>query len=396
MIKVVPKVSVGIPVYNGAEYIADAIESVLNQTFVNFELIISDNASTDNTAEICDRYVRIDERVRFVRQNKNLGAHNNFKFVLRESIGDYFMWAAVDDIRSIDFIGENVDFLESNPDFVSSCSVAKLVNGAINDDLMGSWELDQQRFSERLIHFFSTWHCNAHFYGVHRSNLAKKWVGFSDGFTPYLGVDWGFVVHMLEQGKVHSCKNGSIVLGAAGECRSTNMYAAFCKGFFDNNFPFKVNSVDAFKKLILSRDWTLSEVLKLSENLFDYNRKGARHKKLIEKYEYDFNLLVNHIVRDGYPEVVICGAGDVGAWAATACINNKVKINCFTDKSAVGTQVKILGNKYDVNSLVDALEKGNKVYVIASYVYSEQIFSELTALSSNYEDIKIYSLLEHT
>ena len=86
------------PVYNGAKFIREALDSLLAQTFTDFELIISDNASTDGTESICREYADKDKRVRYVRQAQNLGAAANFKFVLDDAVGEYFMWAAADDV----------------------------------------------------------------------------------------------------------------------------------------------------------------------------------------------------------------------------------------------------------------------------------------------------------
>lgn len=95
-----PKVSIGMPVYNGEKFIREAIDSLLKQKFADFELIISDNASTDNTYKICLEYAERDARVKYIRQVENKGALANFNFVLEKAYGDYFMWAAADDIWS--------------------------------------------------------------------------------------------------------------------------------------------------------------------------------------------------------------------------------------------------------------------------------------------------------
>jgi glycosyltransferase involved in cell wall biosynthesis len=94
----VPQVSIGMPVYNGAKFIREALNSLLMQTFANFELIISDNASTDETETICREYAAKDERIRYVRQAYNLGPVTNFEFVLNEAVCEFFMWAAADDV----------------------------------------------------------------------------------------------------------------------------------------------------------------------------------------------------------------------------------------------------------------------------------------------------------
>ena len=92
-----PRVSVGMPIFNSARFIRQAVDSVLGQLFTDFELIISDNASTDDTSVICQEYAMRDKRIRYFRQGENKGAHFNFNFVLAQARGEYFMWAAYDD-----------------------------------------------------------------------------------------------------------------------------------------------------------------------------------------------------------------------------------------------------------------------------------------------------------
>jgi glycosyltransferase involved in cell wall biosynthesis len=92
-----PKISIGMPVWNGEPFIKEALHSILNQTYVNFELIISDNGSNDKTEEICKYFNSRDERIKYYRSPINKGGFNNFMSVLNKSDGDYFMWAAADD-----------------------------------------------------------------------------------------------------------------------------------------------------------------------------------------------------------------------------------------------------------------------------------------------------------
>lgn len=107
------------PVYNGAKFIRDALESLLAQTVKDYELLISDNASTDETQAICEEYVKRDPRIRFVRHAKNMGAVANFRFVLEEASADIFMWAAYDDTWAPDFLSDATSRLEDGSiDFV--------------------------------------------------------------------------------------------------------------------------------------------------------------------------------------------------------------------------------------------------------------------------------------
>jgi len=94
----IPKVSIGMPVYNGEKYIREALDSLLSQAFSDFELIISDNASIDGTEAICLEYAVRDPRIRYIRQTENRGLFMNFQVVLDAGVGEYFMWAAADDL----------------------------------------------------------------------------------------------------------------------------------------------------------------------------------------------------------------------------------------------------------------------------------------------------------
>ena len=110
----VPQVSIGMPVYNGEPFIREALDSLLAQTFTDFELIISDNASTDGAEAICREYAAKDKRIRYVRQAENRGAAANFQFVLDEAVGEYFMWAAADDVWRPEFIETCANLLKTD------------------------------------------------------------------------------------------------------------------------------------------------------------------------------------------------------------------------------------------------------------------------------------------
>ncbi len=103
------------PVYNGEEYLQIAIDALLVQTFQDFELIISDNCSTDRTAKICQMAAASDSRVRYVRQATNLGSVANFNALIDLATGEYFKWAAHDDVMEPTFVERCVEALDQNP-----------------------------------------------------------------------------------------------------------------------------------------------------------------------------------------------------------------------------------------------------------------------------------------
>ena len=123
-----PKISIGMPVYNGEKYIREALDSLLAQTFTDFELIISDNASTDNTEKICREYMSIDNRISYLRQVKNVGAVANFDFVLAQAKSSCFMWAAHDDVWDKEYLNSGLLLLsDENIDFVFPTFMVKSI-----------------------------------------------------------------------------------------------------------------------------------------------------------------------------------------------------------------------------------------------------------------------------
>jgi glycosyltransferase involved in cell wall biosynthesis len=118
----VPTVSIGLPVYNGARFLRLALDSLLAQDYTDFEVVVSDNASTDDTSQILEDFERRDPRVRVLRQAKNLGAVANFAEVFRKSSAPYFMWAAHDDLWDRRFVGRCVELLDGDPGAVLAMS----------------------------------------------------------------------------------------------------------------------------------------------------------------------------------------------------------------------------------------------------------------------------------
>lgn len=124
----VPPLSVGLTVYNGENYLAQALDSVLAQTFADFELIISDNCSTDRTAEICQAYAARDSRIRYSRIGMNVGAGPNFNRVVKLARAPLFKWMAHDDALEPDFLAACMDIMTQDPDCVLVHSAIKLID----------------------------------------------------------------------------------------------------------------------------------------------------------------------------------------------------------------------------------------------------------------------------
>jgi glycosyltransferase involved in cell wall biosynthesis len=114
-----PRVSIGLPVYNGERYLSVAVDSVLRQDYEDFELIISDNASTDRTAEICREYASSDRRIRYYRNDVNVGAIPNFNRVFALARGPLFKWLTYDDVCCQGLLRRCVEVWNEAPDTVT-------------------------------------------------------------------------------------------------------------------------------------------------------------------------------------------------------------------------------------------------------------------------------------
>jgi glycosyltransferase involved in cell wall biosynthesis len=172
-----PKVSVGLPVYNGAEFLAAAIESILKQTYRDLELIISDNASTDATRDICLGFASRDSRIRYFRQDHNIGAGPNHNFCAQQASGKYFRWASHDDLLEPRYLEACVAMLERDPSAVLCHSKTRIIGDkgeAFATHLAG---LDSPRPSERFGAIILKPHWCVEMFGLIRaSSLAQTHV----------------------------------------------------------------------------------------------------------------------------------------------------------------------------------------------------------------------------
>lgn len=131
----IPKIRIGLAVYNGEKFIRSKLRNILSQTFSDFELVISDD-STDSTPKICLEFEKKDGRVHYIKQEKRRNWQWNYVFLLKNAITKYFVWTAVDDLWSNDFLGKNIAVLESNKNVIGSIGKVGQFddNGIIRDE----------------------------------------------------------------------------------------------------------------------------------------------------------------------------------------------------------------------------------------------------------------------
>lgn len=171
-----PLVSIGLPVYNGEKYLSEAIESILGQTFTDFELIISDNASRDRTAGICAAYERQDPRVRYHRRSRNIGAAGNFNKTFALARGKYFKWASYDDVCDAGFLAACIEVLEKDPSVVLAYPRTRVIDagGKVIADYEDGLDFSSADRCERFrLLIRSDYHCYEVF-GLMRSEVLRK------------------------------------------------------------------------------------------------------------------------------------------------------------------------------------------------------------------------------
>lgn len=219
------------PVYNSSETVISAIKSILAQSYSNFELIISDNASSDSTAEICKYFASIDNRVKFHQQPYNFGGIFNFNYVLSVSTGDFFMWAAGDDVRTHTFLEENVTALLREKNLAASTSLNRMENDneIVDFGLYGS-------YLNRLNHFLqNSYKSHALFYSVMRIDVIKKCNWLSEEFIAW---DWAVVLFLATSGEINRTQNAISIFGSKGASTSVEKYSGYGMNKFTRHFPF--------------------------------------------------------------------------------------------------------------------------------------------------------------
>ena len=187
------------PAYNSAEHIAQAIESLMSQTFGDIEIIVSDNASTDATQEIVQRFVAKDKRVRYVRQETNIGANGNYTFVANAARGEYCKWVSSSDWCAPTFLEKCLQLLDSDSRAVLAVPRTRLFEGDISNwrDYDGDFEILDDSPTERMIRLASSLRLNNAFNGLVRTASLHR----TRMVEPYIGADIVLMGHLAMLGK---------------------------------------------------------------------------------------------------------------------------------------------------------------------------------------------------
>ena len=196
-----PTLSIGLPVYNDDKFLSQTLDCLLSQSYCDFELIICDNASTDNTSEICRSYASRDSRIRYHRNQTNLGVSRNFNLSFHLSRGKYFKWAAANDLCAQDMIERCIAALDGRPDAVLCFAKTRIVDeqGELRTDYEDQLDLQSDSPSERFRMLLRGVDLVNVTYGVSRSSALRA----TRLEQPYSNSDIAFLAELVLLRKIY-------------------------------------------------------------------------------------------------------------------------------------------------------------------------------------------------
>jgi glycosyltransferase involved in cell wall biosynthesis len=195
------RISIGLPVYNGENYVGLAIESILSQSFADFELIISDNASQDKTESICRSFAEKDARVRYHRNTENLGIARNYNLTYEASSEtEFFKWAAHDDVLLPDYLARCVSVLDGEPGVVCVHTHTEKIDK--DGNVVGLYPQDQFLDSESPSACFRDTICHFHEVIVGHALIRKSALEKTQLFGRYPGSDYALQAELALYGKL--------------------------------------------------------------------------------------------------------------------------------------------------------------------------------------------------
>lgn len=169
------RLTIGLPVYNGERHVRECLDSVLGQSYEDFELIISDNASNDGTADICRRYAQLDSRIIYIRQPLNIGRVPNHNFLIEQANGTLFKWVAADDLYARDLLERSVEVFDEHPEVVLVHSRSAIVDeaGTVTELVQYPVASDEGRAPDRFRSMlFDGWGDDS--YGLIRTDVLRR------------------------------------------------------------------------------------------------------------------------------------------------------------------------------------------------------------------------------
>jgi hypothetical protein len=273
-----PLVSIGIPVFNAEKTLPAALHSLFQQTFTDYEVIISDNASWDKTADICETAAGRRRNAKYIRSHVNHGAFWNFQKVLGQARGKYFMWLASDDELSKKFLECNVATMER----MGSSTVAsagwnyhphplyrkKKIGFACRGDKC-------ERLSALLDNIYDS---HGIFYSLMRTEVIRSFPFSTVGFPAW---DWAVNAHLAAYGQIERSEGAQILFGQNGMSLQKGGWNLFLSNPLDRILPTSRFSIFMIKKLggipRLQQVKILVKLIQLNQRVWQDLRNSKRH-----------------------------------------------------------------------------------------------------------------------
>lgn len=216
-----PRVSIGMPVFNGERYLEDTLNSVLNQTYTDFVIYITDNASTDGTEEICKKYAAKDSRIVYKRYSVNVGAAKNYERCFKPANSEYFRWQNADDPIEPRLIEKCIKVLDRYPDVVLAYGKTNIIDGESKfvKEYDDNLELLQDHPSRRFIKCLEKIRFQNLMYGLIRREQLSK----TARMKAYVSADINLIAELTLYGKFFEIKEHLFNCRRHEECSSWNM-----------------------------------------------------------------------------------------------------------------------------------------------------------------------------
>jgi glycosyltransferase involved in cell wall biosynthesis len=263
-----PIISIGLPVYNEEKFLQKKIESILNQTLQDFELIISDNASTDKTKEICQEFLKKDSRIRYFRQEENIGSVKNFEFVVKEAKCKYYVSTSADDQISNNYLEYNLEVIKTNKNCIGSVGKINYFGSSIEELEFDPNDSLGRKINKKIRQWLASFFICS-FQGTHNEKIrmALKWTGaglfmygvfrtdvFQKSFPKekFFGLEHVFLLNLIKDGDIllndDTCIEKFVGKGATSASGMFHLLKNYKTNFLTTIFPMLPFTIWVLKK----------------------------------------------------------------------------------------------------------------------------------------------------
>lgn len=409
-------VSVGIPVYNGEKFIEKALNSIIRQDYKNIEIIISDNASTDRTRQICESFKSKDKRITYYREENNKGAAFNFQKVFRLSSGEYFMWVAHDDLFESTYITKCIAKLEEYPTANQCVSDVILIDelGKINENITYNMpDTLGMQLEEKIEELFSRmWWLQ--FYGLYRSKAIKDCEDFD--FSCY-GFDVLFTLNIILRGDIvkvkeplfyyrlpSTTKDSKEMADTINPSKSSKINEAPYTNLSKNiikilqsskivNHNKKRELIEVFLNISLNsyNDWVNNILLEHNANIYTPIIKNWRRflaREIVASGIEPLNLEKYSVNKDNISKltnnrsIYIWGAGNLGIMVYKYFISKGISVEGFIDRDPIKAGMRIFELFIELPEAI--IVKKVRPYIFIASMYAKEISDYL--IDHNYKE----------